>query len=124
MAEPVFRPFVTATVKHEDVEAAPGKEELVRGVHNFLTAKVPDVDPQGGITVLFYLPVADTDPVGSVFVGVKVLAEELLNQRGLACCAFADEKEFNLVEWAFLLLERSEVLADSMDALVSNFNRW
>ena len=34
-----------AAVEDQEVEAAPGEEELVGGVHDFLAAEVPDVQP-------------------------------------------------------------------------------
>ena len=48
--EPIFETvffFALAVVENEEVEAAFGEEELVGGVHNFLSAEVPEVEFDG-----------------------------------------------------------------------------
>ena len=57
MPQPVFGPFVLAAIKHQDIEAALGEEELVRGVLDILAAKVPDID-----SLIFLLPFPVASP--------------------------------------------------------------
>lgn len=103
--------FALAAVDDEQIEAAFAEEELVGGVHNFLSAEVPEVELDGLIVELDGVAF-DDDAVGFGFVGVEGLTEELFEEGGFADIAFADEEDFGFVEGAVGLGLELEVVVE------------
>jgi hypothetical protein len=113
--QPVFEAvfvFAGAAVAHEEVEAAFGKEKLVGGVVDFLSAEVPDVEFDGfGVDCNF--PVCDVESVGLGLVGVVFVVDEAVDQGGFADAALPDEEDFGFVEGEdFAAAELAQVVED------------
>ena len=120
--------FALAAIDDEEVEAALAEEELMGGVHNFLPAKVPEVELYG-LLVNFHVPALDRDALGFSLVGVEALTKELTQEGGFANVAFADEEDFGFVEGAVRLgLELEVVVKDggriAEVAPISSQNFW
>ena len=65
--------LVFTGIEHKQVQAALGKEELVRGMHNLLAAEVPDVEPNFLLCRLMLsrnTPLDNIDPLSSLFFWV------------------------------------------------------
>ena len=113
--QPVFEAvfvFAGAAVAHEEVEAAFGKEKLVGGVVDFLSAEVPDVEFDGfGVDCNF--PVCDVESVGLGLVGVVFVVDEAVDQAGFADATLSDEEDFGFVEGEdFAAAELAQVVED------------
>ena len=67
--QPVAEVGVFAAVTdEEDIEGTFGEEKLVRGVVDFLSAKVPDVDAERLAVGLWEFPADDIDAFGAGFL--------------------------------------------------------
>ena len=108
--------FALAAVDDEEVEAALAEEELMGGVHDFLSAKVPEVELHR-LLVDFYVPAFDRDAWGFGLVGVEALTDELAEEGGFADVAFADEEDFGFVEGAVGLSLELEVIVEDGDGI-------
>jgi hypothetical protein len=86
-----------AAVQDQQVETAVGEEELMRGMHDLLAAKVPDVETVGRPARL-ERPVRDVDALSFRFIAAEGLVQEASDERGFADFAAADENQFGLVE--------------------------
>ena len=92
-----------ACVEHQQIEAAPGEEILVRAAHDDLTAKVPDIEgdasglvrrPGLGVDIL-----SDRRAAGGVFaVAPRQAVDEVANQRRFPGALVADEQQLGFVE--------------------------
>nr|WP_307872655.1 hypothetical protein [Actinoplanes ovalisporus] len=69
-------------VDDQEIDAAPGEEELMGGVHDLLPAEVPQVD-RDVRAVHVEIPPGDVDPLGLALVGVEVAACEPSDDRTL-----------------------------------------
>ena len=72
----------------------------MRGVVDFLSAEVPDVDAKG-FAVVWELPAADINAFGGEFLFLEFVVgvEEFFREGGFSGFTFADDEEFGLVEF-------------------------
>ncbi len=82
-AQPVFGIGILAPLaagKHQEVEAALGEEELVRGVHDLLPAEVPYVQADLLAIVQAQGPIGYGDPFGLPLVRIEAAMNQALDQ--------------------------------------------
>ncbi len=89
-----------AAVEHQQVEAAPGQEELVGGVHDLLAAKVPNVEPNRLAAGEGQRPLGDLDALGLRLGRVEAVMHQAVHQAGLAHLPEAHQNELGLVQGA------------------------
>ncbi len=75
VAQPVFGPLVPPAVQHQHIEAAPGQEKLVGGMHDLLSAEVPKVAAELLIRGV-QLPGLNPDSIGHGLIGIELLTPE------------------------------------------------
>ena len=61
-----------AVFEDEEIDTSFGEKELVGGVHDFLSAKVPEVDVDG-LLIDVELPGMDFDALGFAFVRIEAI---------------------------------------------------
>ena len=128
LAQPVVEPAlvgVPARVPDQQVERAPGHEELVGGVVDLLAAEVPDVQGQvdAGAVGAGQGDGQHVDAVGGGKMGVEVLPAQRAQQRGLAGGAFADQQQLGFVAHDGGVVQPRQVGAHRGSALFGDLRR-
>ena len=128
LGQPVVEPAlvgVPARVPDQQVERAPGHEELVRGVVDLLAAEVPDVQGQvdAGAAGAGQADGQHVDAVGGGEMWVVVLPAQGPQQRGLAGGAFTDQQQFGFMAHYGGVVQPCQVGAHRSRSLRCDFRR-
>lgn len=87
-------------------------------MHHLLPAEVPEVGGDRVAVVHRERRLADADAVRLAFLAVEILAEQAFHERGFARRGLAEKDDLDFVEFAAVVAEFFEVVADGLGCLV------